>query len=444
MTGRALDQPAGAAVGARLDRGDVELLLELLRTPTIAPLERAAGEPRPLLWEAQRAYAAAARRIGLAVVHHGAPTPAEVDRPDAPRRVLEALRDEPGFLDEQPSLVLRLGDRRARADTIMFNVHLDTVAGLQPVRLDGERFHGRGAIDAKGPAVALLAGIRAALVAEPSVGRRIGVVVQAVSGEEGGAMGTIGTRPLVERGHVGRLNLFCEPTRLRYLPRATASMTARVRVEGEDATDDRPERGHNSTVLLGFLAQHLALGLAASEPDERVCIAGLQTGPLHNRVYGRGELLVNIAYGARSRGRGLADAFERQLAAGLADFAERFAGCPALARTSADAAAVTRLDWLKRGLPALRNDDPWCELLLARAGIARWPDDEDAFTCDAIWMDGVADAFTAVLGPGDLAANRAHADGEHVDRAELDAFARAVAAIVVAFARARAPTGEGA
>ncbi|WP_395475389.1 hypothetical protein [Saccharopolyspora spinosa] len=48
--------------------------------------------------------------------------------------------------------------------------------------------------------MALLAGIRDATRADPALGRDVGVLIQAVSGEEGGAMGTFGTRPLVESG----------------------------------------------------------------------------------------------------------------------------------------------------------------------------------------------------------------------------------------------------
>src|SRR5690606_41886640 len=64
-------------------------------------------------------------------------------------------------------------------------IYLDTVAGELPVGFDGERFRGRGAIDAKGPAVALLAGVRAARRRSPALGRDTGVLIQAVSGEEG-------------------------------------------------------------------------------------------------------------------------------------------------------------------------------------------------------------------------------------------------------------------
>lgn len=416
---------------------DRDLLLRLLRMPTAGPLETGPDGPPPQLWEAQHAYADAAAELGFAVVHHAAVKPEALRCDDVPLAVSRAAAENPGFLDDQPSLVLRLGPALPRAATVMFNVHLDTVAGLEPAGFDGVRFHGRGAIDAKGPAVALLAGIRAALAAEPAIGTGVGVLVQAVSGEEGGAMGTIGTRPLVERGFVGRLNLFCEPTRRRYLPRSTAAATARVVIEGCDAIDDRPAHGHNATVLLGFLAQHLGLALGGEAADGQVCVAGLHTGHLHNRVYGTGELLVNLSYATPAAGRRLESAFAAALRDGLAEFARRFASTREFARTAAEASSVTRLEWLKRGLPTLANADPWCEALLNGAGLARWPADEPAFTCDAIWMGGVPGTFTAVLGPGDLAANHAHARGEFADLAELERFAADVARILVTFSRSQ-------
>lgn len=436
------------SAGPLLTDDDHALLLRLLRTPTAGPLE--AGHDAPLqLWEAQRAYADAARSAGLRPIHHAAPAAEALRRADVPATVRAAAHD-PGFLAAQPSLVLRLGPDRPVRDTVMFNVHLDTVAGTQPVTFDGVRFTGRGAVDAKGPAVALLAGVRAAAAREPAVGRDISVLVQAVGGEEGGAMGTFGTRPLVEAGFIGRLNVFCEPTGLHHLPRATASMTARITVRGDDAVDDRPGTGHNATVLLGFLAQHVAAAFD-SHPERAdatgaPCIAGLHTGHAHNRVYGSGDLLVNVPYTSTAEGQAAARALEDTVAAGVREFTARFAGSRTCGRTAVDAAALTALGWDKRGLPCLsgggtgEGGDPWAEAVLAAAGIPCRPADEPAFTCDAIWLHGVPGTYTTVLGPGTLDANNAHAEGEFVDLADLDAFAAQVSRLLTAFARRR--TGQ--
>ncbi|MDQ3788130.1 MAG: M20/M25/M40 family metallo-hydrolase, partial [Actinomycetota bacterium] len=331
----------------RLSTADHELLLRLLDVPTVNPLEGGASD----LATAQRLYASSAARIGFTTVHHAAPDPSVLDRDDVPLLVRHRAR-EPGFLATQPSLVLRLGPEHA--PTVMFNVHLDTVAGRVPVGFDGTRFTGRGAIDAKGPAVALLAGIRAA---RPVFGN-VSVIVQAVAGEEGGAMGTYGTRPLVEAGFVGHLNVFCEPTGLRYATTSTAALTACVSVDGDGSIDDRPDAGHNATVLLGFLAQHLAAALDGADPGGRVCVAGLYTGTAHNRVYGTGRLLLNLSYPSRAAGIRLEHRVDDALRTGIAAFQARFGGTRELRRTAADAPRIVSLRWHKRGLPALDCRSP--------------------------------------------------------------------------------------
>lgn len=439
--------PAARPAPVELTGADRELLLHLIGLPTAGPLEVGPDGPRPELWQAQRDYARAAAELGYAVVHHAAPEPAVLEREGVPVTVREAAAAQPDFLECQPSMVLRLGPELPAERTVMFNVHLDTVAGFEPPRFAAGRFHGRGAIDAKGPAVALLAGLRAAQAELPDLGTEIGVRIQLVAGEEGGAMGVFGTRPLVEAGHTGRLNVFCEPTRNRVVPRSTAAATARITVAGQDSIDDRPGGGHNATVLLGHLASHLAERLSERVEGGRVCIAGLHTGTLHNKVYGSGHLLLNLAYTSTEAGLALQRALTDEVAAGLAAFTERYADLPDFALTAREAARVTTLDWLKRGLPALHSTDPWAERLLTEgAGLGYAPADADVCTCDAIWMHGVPGAYTVVYGPGDLDANGAHAEGEHADLADLESFATGVRDLLRAFTAehraGHAPPGE--
>ncbi|WP_063775082.1 Ldh family oxidoreductase [Streptacidiphilus anmyonensis] len=422
---------------------DCALLLDLLALPTAGPLECGPGSPAPELWEAQRRYAGAAAELGFTVLHHAAPPPECVQRDDVPLPVRQAADEEPEFLACQPSLVLGLGpDRAPHTRTVMFNVHLDTVAGSEPVRFDGERFHGRGAVDAKGPAVALLSGLRRALAEQPGLARDTRVLIQAVAGEEGGALGTLGTRPLVEAGYHGRLNVFCEPTGGRALLRSTAAMTARLRVRGRDAIDDRPEAGHNAGVLLGWLAQHLAAMIddELATEDGQLCVGGLQAGVLHNRVHGSGQLLLNLSYRSPAVGRRLEGLLRDAVADGLRSFATTFRHSRRFALTAAEASAIVHLDWLKRGLPALDGDPSWLAPLLDRAQVPPWPAGEPAFTCDAIWMSGLPDAHTVVLGPGSLDTNHAHAHGEFADLAELDAFAAVIPRLLAAFRAAHPHT----
>jgi hypothetical protein len=77
---------------AELIEADRELLLRLRRIPTAGPLETGSGGPPPQLWDSPWAYAKAAAELGFIPVHHAPVHHAGI----------------PGFLDDQPSLVLRL------------------------------------------------------------------------------------------------------------------------------------------------------------------------------------------------------------------------------------------------------------------------------------------------------------------------------------------------
>ncbi|WP_307796023.1 hypothetical protein [Amycolatopsis sp. 195334CR] len=148
-------------------------------------------------------------------------------------------------------------------------------------------------------------------------------------------------------------------------------------------------------------------------------MTGLRTDP-----DGGGEFLLTLTYSSAAEGAELAGEVERLFRAGQDSFGAKFG------RTNP--AESTDLDWPKRGLPCLNGGDRWAEnLLTTHAGLTSQP---TAPCCDAIWMDGVPGAFTAVLGPG-----TPRTRGEYVDLADLDAFAGAVSRIVLAFARVRAP-----
>ena len=140
------------------------------------------------------------------------------------------------------------------------------------------------------------------------------------------------------------------------------------------------------------------------------------------------------SYATAAEGAAAERALEEAVRSGVHEFADTFGHTREFARTAAQAAGITRVDWLKRGLPCLPDQQDVAELFAA-AGIPRWPDELPAFTCDAIWMQGIPETRTAVLGPGSLEENHAHADGEHADVAELRDFALAVAAVLTEFTK---------
>lgn len=414
------------------DRDD-EVLLELLAIDTVSPVERGRTSRMP---EAQALFARHAVEAGLERVYYNAPPKAALSSEGVPTSVLDRFAEMgEAFLANQPNAVFEWG-KGGFDRTIMFNIHLDTVSDLLPVRRDGDVIHGRGAVDVKGLAVALLVGIRDAVTGlRDDLGVRI--LVQAVSGEEGGAMGVYGTRHLVERGYVGRLNVVVEPTELGYLDRSTAAMTARVSVDGVGSTDDEAASGQNATILLAAIAHYITVEVAplVARAGGRLCVAGICTGHTHNRVSGSGSLLLNIAYDAPDVALAVEEIVERGFHQAL-DNIEGLLMPIEIARVSAEGARkITRLTWLKRRLPTLANRDPFMEEVLAAASIPRHDESGpiQPFTCDAIWLQGEG-RHVIIYGAGGLGRNGAHTDCEFVHRSELIEYATGVTRLIAAIA----------
>ena len=423
--------------GVRLSEGDVRWLVEFLSRPSVSPLEDPDADPYDTV-EAQRFFLHGAAIRGFVPRRWDSPPAGDLDRAGVPLSVREAAGEDPaGFLTTQPSVVVGLGDPQPPHRRLVINFHVDTVGPHLPPRLDGRTLRGRGAVDDKGPGFAAMVGAAAAFAARPELAELIEVLLASVPGEEGGAMGSYGTRWLVESGTVGRLMIFAEPTGCRVLDACSAAMTPLFSVHGQDCTDDHPYDGHNSTLALGFLATRLAdeLGPLASRLGAKFCLAGVHTGDAHNRVYGAGELRCNLAYYDARTARRLERAVERVADSARAELVSRYAGNPVAARLAADWEHVVRLRWLKRGLPPLANRDPAMEALLAGVGLARHDGvaDGTAFTCDAIWAGG-PDRYVAVCGPGSLDRNGAHTPYEFVELDELDRYATHIRDLVFAFA----------
>jgi len=433
------DEPFGPA--------ELDWLLDLMAVPSVSPFE---GGKAELTRDAQQVFLDGALARGFGQVLYAGPPAAFLDRPDVPVPVRERVAADPeGFVAAQPSAVVRMGRPTGPENRLIVNFHVDTVGPhIDPRverRVGGDVLYGRGAVDDKGPGIAAAAGIAAAFAAEPWLADRIEVQLASVPGEEGGAMGTYGTRWLVDSGLVGRLMLFAEPTGGRVMDACTAAMTPRLRVGGDDSTDDHPDGGHNATVALGFLADFLTrrLGPRAAASGAKLCVAGLHTGDAHNRVYGSGELRMNIAYQDLGQALRLEGELEALLAQARDEFAVAHAGNPLTARLVADWDRVVGLDWLKRGLPVLANRDRPMEALLAGAGFARHDGlaDGSAFTCDAIWAGGPG-RYVAVCGPGGLDTHGAHTPGEYLELNELAHYARQIKDLVVRFGNHAAAHAE--
>ncbi|MFE9848539.1 M20/M25/M40 family metallo-hydrolase [Streptomyces sp. NPDC005576] len=403
---------------------DVAWLVDLMEQDTVSPLE--GGDPAGLA-RAQARFVEGAAERGFALRESSAPPASFLERPGVPAQVLDAVGAHgESFLRDQPSAVVALGAPQPPGRRLVFNFHMDTVGPHLPPLVENGVLHGRGAVDDKGPGVAALLGAAAAFAEDPSLAEEIEVLVTSVPGEEGGAMGVYGTRWVVESGWVGRLMVFAEPTGARVFDACSAAMTPRVTVRGLDSTDDHPYDGHNATLALSMAACRLTevLGPMAERLGAKICLSGLHTGTSHNRVYGSGELRLNIAYYDVAAADELAAAVERVLPMVADEVARRFGSNPVARQLVRDWSQVVRLDWLKRGLPPLANRDETMERLLKDAGLPRHDaiGDGSAFTCDAIWAAGPG-RYVVACGPGGLDTNGAHTAQEFVALRDLEEYA---------------------
>jgi LysW-gamma-L-lysine carboxypeptidase len=89
---------------------------------------------------------------------------------------LDKAMDELGFATRRDAVGNVIGDIGAGdGPTVMFLSHLDTIDRPLPVRGDGERLYGRGAVDAKGPLAAMISAA-AAMPSFPGTIRVVGAV----------------------------------------------------------------------------------------------------------------------------------------------------------------------------------------------------------------------------------------------------------------------------
>lgn len=152
-----------------------------------------------------------------------------------------AFCDDGISVEERPSVVgiWRAPKKGGGARSIVLNGHLDVVSpGSESLwsdspwsgRIDGGRLYGRGACDMKG-------GVACAVYAVAAL-RRAGltpeadVLIETVSGEESGGVGTLAT---IVRGYRADAAIILEPTKLRLCPVQAGALTFRLTVPGRSA-----------------------------------------------------------------------------------------------------------------------------------------------------------------------------------------------------------------
>lgn len=418
-----------------INEQDIQLLMQLLQLNTVTPMET--GKICQIE-EAQILFQDYAKQIGFDTILFASPTHNVMNTQFTPLSVFEKINEMGNdFYSCQPNCVLQFGKSNNAKRTLLFNVHMDTVSGDVNVIHKDNKIYGRGIVDAKGLGIAVLAGIRQAIQQDPLLKEKITIIIQSVVGEEGGAMGVYGTRHLVELGYIGQLNIVCEPTQLGIFDRTTSSMTMRIDINGTGSTDDAPCDGHNATIILASLADYLTKNLSQKiiNAGGKMCIAGINTGKMHNRIYGTGQLLINFAYHSLELAQQIEQWFEKTFNEWQQKFEKNYMLYDVAKKTALDLGKICGKTWLKRNLPVLNNRHQALEQMFNNINIIRHDEHSNLkpFTCDAMWLQQ-SGCYTVILGPGDLSLNNAHAEDEYIDVADYNKYAEQIAQIVRAFA----------
>lgn len=417
---------------------DYQSLNELLNINTTTPMETSVASQ---INEAQQIYRRLAEQEGCEVVSLKPSDDAVLNMPLTPKSVhIKSNEMGSDFWESQTNLLLSFGDAKTFDKTLCFNFHMDTVEGGLPANLTEDEVRGRGIVDAKGLGFALLMALKKANQRCHDLSQRIKILIQSVSGEEGGAMGVYGTRTLKEQGHCGRLNVVLEPTGFKYVDQSTTSMTLEICVNAQGSTDDAPEKGVNSTIILSSFTDYLMTHAAqfVQERQAKMCIAGLHTGAMHNRVYGEGRLLVNFAYQSLTAAGDIKRHIEKLFLSWQSYFVDRYQHLPLVQKTASALSSQCKMSWLKSELPVLSNCDDYAEEMLQSIGIKREEDNSRYFTCDAMWLEDPR-AYTIILGPGDLGDNLAHTDNEFIKKEDYEQYIDLLADLIIKFAKTDLP-----
>jgi acetylornithine deacetylase len=262
---------------------------------------------------------------------------------------------------------------------VVFSTHLDVVPPHVPPRRTGERLYGRGSADTKGPLVAMLGAARA-LRAE---GVPVGFLL--VVGEEVDHSGALDAARRLDLG--GARIVLGEPTSNRVVAAQKGLLKVRLVAVGKAGHSAFPERGVSA---IHRLLDALAAVRAADWPrDPLLGETTLNVGTL------QGGVAANV----------FAPAAEAQV---LVRLVEPVARAQARLEAAVEAAAgpgAVRVERLSGNDPVRLDPPPGFETCVI------------PFNSDASYLAPLGPVW--LCGPG--AIEVAHADDEHIDRADLEA-----------------------
>ena len=118
---------------------------------------------------------------------------------------------------------------------IIFNIHIDTVPGKLPVKIEGDTLYGRGALDAKGPLAALI------IAAEKASDE--GIEDFALMLDIGEELDFCGVKELMKEGQPAKLIVICEATDMKIRTSQSGLLEFKLIARGKSAHSAEPERG---------------------------------------------------------------------------------------------------------------------------------------------------------------------------------------------------------
>ena len=323
--------------------------------------------------------------------------------------------------------------------TLVLNGHVDVVPpgdrsrwATPPFEMvrKGERVHGRGVVDMKGPLVAGVAGVGAVLASGVSL--RGSLLFQSVVGEEDGGLGTLAS---VLRGHVGDGAVVLEPTGLSVATAQAGALNFRLTVPGRAAHGALRHEGVSALEKLMVVYRDLVdfereRNRGVDDPrlshlpvPYPICVGTVRGGdwastvPESVRVEGRfgvgvreDVVAARQAFEARVAACCARDDFLREDAARVEWWGGQFAPC----ETPPDAAVVKVARSVARDL-GVGGDDV--------VGVP--------YGSDLRHLVNAGGTPGILFGPGDV--SRAHRENESIRVEELVEGARAVALCVMRF-----------
>lgn len=356
--------------------------------------------------------------------------------------VLERIYADAGFeitrvaVEEgRSNLVARLPGSSG-GHSLAFNGHVDTVAAGDTAlwnrhpwsaEADGDRLHGLGSADMKGPIAAYT--IACCTLAELDIPLAGDLVAQCVCGEETGD-DSVGTTACLKDG-AADFGICAEPTGagpdgdMTIAPVSLGTLLLRIEVDGKSVHAGRRREA------IYPVAEHPS-GVSAADKGLKLvaALARLESGwgmGIKSRFFEKGQFTINLgAIDSRARGAGsaffLPDTFTADFAVYYAPERESAEVRDEIERCLMAEAALDnwlaehppRIEWTLDMPPARKGADSEIHRVLEAAVTSTGNSVvTNGFTagCDATWMDrgGIP---TVIFGPGDLA--DAHRPNESV------------------------------